>query len=42
MITKFIMLKNINLSENGEIWIFGGSTSNSGFCDSKDLSWVDF
>ena len=34
--------KNINLSEDGEIWIFGGSTSNSGFCDSKDLSWVDF
>ena len=24
-----------------KIWIFGGSTSNSGFCDSKNLSWVD-
>ena len=24
-----------------QIWIFGGSTSNSGFCDSKNLSWVD-
>ena len=34
--------KNINLNKDGEIWIFGGSTSNSGFCDSKNLSWVDF
>ncbi len=25
-----------------QIWIFGGSTSNKGFCDSKNLSWVDF
>ena len=25
-----------------QIWIFGGSTSNRGFCDSKNLSWVDF
>ena len=21
--------------------VFGGSTSNNGFCDSKNLSWVD-
>ena len=27
---------------NDQIWIFGGSTSNKGFCDSKNLSWVDF
>ncbi len=27
---------------NDQIWIFGGSTSNKGFCDSKSLSWVDF
>ncbi|MAV56062.1 MAG: hypothetical protein CMI79_00805 [Candidatus Pelagibacter sp.] len=25
-----------------QIWIFGGSTSNKGFCDSKNLSWVDY
>ncbi len=29
-------------NKDNEIWIFGGSTSNSGFCDSKNLSWVDF
>ena len=29
-------------SSDSEIWIFGGSTSNNGFCDSKKLSWVDF
>tara|TARA_B100000989_G_C19522900_1_gene465186 strand:+ start:1434 stop:2387 length:954 start_codon:yes stop_codon:yes gene_type:complete len=34
--------KNIKLNKDREIWIFGGSTSNSGFCDSKNLSWVDF
>ena len=25
-----------------KIWIFGGSTSNEGFCDSRNVSWVDF
>ena len=24
-----------------KIWIFGGSTSNKGFCDSREISWVD-
>lgn len=34
--------KNSNLkSNNNEIWVFGGSTSNKGFCDSKSTSWVD-
>lgn len=28
--------------DKDQIWIFGGSTSNKGFCDSKNLSWVDF
>ena len=39
-----LLNKKINktLNKDGEIWIFGGSTSNSGFCDSKNLSWVDF
>ncbi len=32
----------INLDEKNQIWVFGGSTSNKGFCDSKSLSWVDF
>lgn len=31
-----------NLKQNDQVWIFGGSTSNKGFCDSKNLSWVDF
>ena len=30
------------IKNKDEIWIFGGSTSNKGFCDSKNLSWVDF
>ncbi len=30
-----------NNNKKKEIWIFGGSTSNKGFCDSKDISWVD-
>ena len=29
-------------NKDNEIWIFGGSTSNTGFCDSKNLSWVNF
>ncbi len=28
-------------SNSNEIWVFGGSTSNQGFCDSKSISWVD-
>ena len=31
----------IKSSSKNQIWIFGGSTSNIGFCDSKNLSWVD-
>lgn len=31
----------LNNNKKNEIWIFGGSTSNKGFCDSKDISWVD-
>jgi len=30
------------IKNKSQIWIFGGSTSNKGFCDSKNLSWVDF
>ena len=33
--------KNNQRDNANQIWIFGGSTSNSGFCDSKNLSWVD-
>ncbi len=39
-----VNLKNIKknkFNNNDEMWIFGGSTSNKGFCDSKNLSWVD-
>ena len=39
-----VNLKNFQkdkFNNNDEIWIFGGSTSNMGFCDSKNLSWVD-
>ena len=32
---------NNQQNKTDQIWIFGGSTSNSGFCDSKNLSWVD-
>ena len=40
--SKFFNKEEIYKIENeNQIWIFGGSTSNSGFCDSKDLSWVD-
>ena len=31
---EFSMNKN-------QLWVCGGSTSNNGFCDSKNLSWVD-
>ena len=31
----------LNNNKKNEIWVFGGSTSNKGFCDSKDISWVD-
>ena len=38
-----IIFKDNKISSgSSEIWIFGGSTSNKGFCDSKKLSWVDF
>ena len=33
--------KNNQIENVNEVWVFGGSTSNSGFCDSKNLSWVD-
>ncbi len=40
--SKFFNKEEIYKIENeNQIWIFGGSTSNSGFCDSKNLSWVD-
>ena len=32
---------NNQLDNVDQIWVFGGSTSNSGFCDSKNISWVD-
>ena len=39
---KVFNIEHKNQSDNADqIWIFGGSTSNSGFCDSKNLSWVD-
>lgn len=39
---KFLYSTQINKKKNNnQIWIFGGSTSNNGFCDSKELSWVD-
>ena len=42
-INDSLNIKNNKQSSNdSEIWIFGGSTSNKGFCDSKKLSWVDF
>ena len=34
-------IKKNKSNTNDEIWIFGGSTSNRGFCDSKNISWVD-
>ena len=37
----FNKINNKNIKNKKQIWIFGGSTSNSGFCDSKNLSWVD-
>ena len=37
-ITQSTVLDN---KVKNEIWIFGGSTSNRGFCDSKNISWVD-
>ena len=39
LINRQVTKKN---DDNDQIWIFGGSTSNRGFCDSKNLSWVDF
>jgi len=40
---NFKVLNKVNKIKNkNQIWIFGGSTSNKGFCDSKNLSWVDF
>ena len=40
--TKFLYDAQIsNKKSKNQIWIFGGSTSNNGFCDSKELSWVD-
>ena len=42
-ISDSLDIKNNKKNSNeSEIWIFGGSTSNKGFCDSKNLSWVDF
>ena len=37
----FDELDRKNIQDEKQIWIFGGSTSNKGFCDSKNLSWVD-
>lgn len=34
-------LNSFDNSNKKEIWVFGGSTSNKGFCNSKDISWVD-
>ena len=34
--------KKKKLVEENKIWIFGGSTSNKGFCDSRNVAWVDF
>ena len=39
LINRQVTKKN---DDKDQIWIFGGSTSNRGFCDSKNLSWVDF
>ena len=39
IINRQVTKKN---DDKDQIWIFGGSTSNRGFCDSKNLSWVDF
>ena len=38
-----INYEKINYSKvkNNNIWVFGGSTSNKGFCDSTNISWVD-
>lgn len=33
--------KNNKLIYSNKIWVFGGSTSNRGFCDSQEISWVD-
>lgn len=38
----FNKIENEKIVKKKQIWIFGGSTSNKGFCDSKNLSWVDF
>tara|TARA_B100001250_G_scaffold303986_1_gene265787 strand:+ start:657 stop:1619 length:963 start_codon:yes stop_codon:yes gene_type:complete len=38
----FNKLDEKKIKNKNQIWIFGGSTSNKGFCDSKKLSWVDF
>ena len=43
-ITNDFKVSNLKMNEiknKNETWIFGGSTSNRGFCDSKNLSWVD-
>jgi len=37
-----VLHKVKKIKNKNQIWIFGGSTSNKGFCDSKNLSWVDF
>ena len=37
----FNKIDDKNIKNKKQIWIFGGSTSNKGFCDSKNLSWVD-
>tara|TARA_A100001011_G_C14287815_1_gene834657 strand:- start:724 stop:1614 length:891 start_codon:yes stop_codon:yes gene_type:complete len=42
---NFKVLKNADINKfktNQQIWIFRGFTSNKGFCDSKNLAWVDF
>ena len=40
--TKISLNTKKKLVEENKIWIFGGSTSNEGFCDSRNVSWVDF
>ena len=34
-------ITNKKSTNKNQLWVFGGSTSNQGFCDSKNLSWVD-
>ena len=41
MILSILKILKNKFNNNDEMWIFGGSTSNKGFCDSKNLSWVD-